>query len=236
MEIAQRNIKLIFCDLDHNPVSELNPLYGHHRTSQRMLQQCKWNKQIKDFTWQQIIIQKINNQAKVLKINGSDEGYNILKQFARDVKIGDVSNREGHAAKVYFNHLFGVEFSRSNDSTINHLLDYGYSILLSCFNKEIVAGGCATQLGIHHINEYNQFNFACDLMECFRPIIDNYVVSNPVDELDSSYKYELINIFNQYYEFNYKNYTLKDIIHLYTQGMISYLNDPKDKKVVKFQL
>lgn len=90
--------------------------------------------------------------------------------------LGDTSNREGFAAKVYFNSLFGQNFSRNLDSFTNSALNYGYSILMSAFARAIYSCGCITQLGIWHKGASNNFNFACDLMEPFRPVIDLEVI------------------------------------------------------------
>ena len=95
---------------------------------------------------------------------GGSGFYKFLEDI-KEVKIGDKTNREGHAAKIYFKELFGKEFVRHNDDVINSALNYGYAILLSTINKEIINNGYLTQLGIHHKNEFNEFNLTCDLME-----------------------------------------------------------------------
>ena len=92
----------------------------------------------------------------------------MLAKYAAEVQPGDVTNREGHAAKVYFNALFGLSFKRGDKTFLNGALNYGYAVILSAFNREIVANGMNTQLGIAHKNEFNAFNLSCDLMEPFR--------------------------------------------------------------------
>lgn len=89
----------------------------------------------------------------------------MLEAYAERVEGADASNREGHAAKVYFGGLFGVGFTRGDGCAINQALNFGYAILLSAFNREIVANGYVTQLGVFHDNMLNPFNLACDLME-----------------------------------------------------------------------
>ena len=106
-------------------------------------------------------------------------------------------NREGHAAKVYFNSLFGKGFSRDDMSSVNAALNYGYGILLSNFNKEIVADGYLTQLGIKHINEYNPFNLTCDLMEPFRVLVDEIVYNNIEKTFDKDFKLLLVDVLNK---------------------------------------
>ena len=150
--------------------------------------------------------------------------------YVNDVRVGDKTNREAHSAKVYFNSLFTKKFIRNANDDINAALNYGYSILLSNFNKEIINNGYLTQLGIHHKSEFNQFNLACDLMEPFRPIIDNFVYYNQTREFDSKYKLDLINIFNNNYKYLGKNYTLKDIIKMYTKNTLDSLSENKKYK------
>ena len=139
--------------------------------------------------------------------------------------IGDKTNREGHAAKVYFNTLFGIGFIRNTSDDINAALNYGYAVLLSTVNKEIVSNGYLTQIGIHHKNEFNEFNLTCDLMEPFRIIIDNFVYYNQGRKLDTEYKLDIVNIFNNTYKYLGKKYTLKDIIKLYVKNTLNSIND-----------
>ncbi len=108
----------------------------------------------------------------------------------KEIELGDKTNREGHAAKVYFNALFGMDFSRSKECAINAALNYGYGILLSCFNREVIANGYITQLGLFHNNMFNQFNLASDLMEPFRILVDRIVVKNKPEKFESERKNE----------------------------------------------
>jgi CRISPR-associated endonuclease Cas1 subtype II len=167
---------------------------------------------------------KIKNQSNLLRKIKSDK-FELLECYISEVEIGDKTNREGHAAKVYFNELFGKDFVRNNSDNINAALNYGYAILLSTVNKEVVSNGFITQLGIHHKNEFNEFNLTCDLMEPFRIIIDNFVYYNQDRELNIEYKLDIVNIFNNTYIYNGKNYTLKDIIKFYIKNTLDSIND-----------
>lgn len=228
-ELSENKINIIFCDEKHNPFGELSSYYSSHNTSKKILMQIKWEEKLKDELWSLIVKNKIINQALLLnKINSNN--YNLLMSYVTEVKKGDKTNREAHAAKVYFNSLFTKSFIRNANDNINAALNYGYSILLSNFNKEIINNGYLTQLGIHHKSEFNQFNLACDLMEPFRPIIDNFVYYNQTREFDSKYKLDLINIFNNNYKYLSKNYTLKDIIKMYTKNTLDCLSDNKKYK------
>jgi len=221
-EISDYKINIIFCDEKHNPFGELKTFYGSHNCSKKIMLQTKWSDKIKGELWSKIIKNKITNQALLLNKINSDS-YNLLLSYVNDVTLGDKTNREGHAAKVYFSALFTKKFVRNENDNINAALNYGYSILLSSFNKEIIANGYLTELGIHHKNEFNPFNLSCDLMEPFRIVIDNFVYFNQERELNSEYKMDIINIFNAKYKYNGKQYILKDIIKMHVKNVFDYL-------------
>ena len=223
-ELSDNKINIIFCDEKHNPFGELSSYYSRHNISKQIKEQIKWKKLSKDMLWLKIVENKILNQAFLLKKIKSDI-YKLLLSYIDDIKIGDKTNREGHAAKVYFNELFGKNFSRNDNNEINAALNYGYAVLLSTFNKEIVSNGYLTQLGIHHKNEFNEFNLTCDMMEPFRIIIDNFVYYNRERRLDSSYKLDIVNIFNNTYKYLGKKYVLKDIIKMYVKNTLDAIND-----------
>ena len=132
-----------------------------------------------------------------------------------------------HAAKVYFNSLFGKKFSRDNENNINSALNYGYAVLLSTINKEVINNGYLTQIGIHHKNEFNPFNLSCDLMEPFRIIIDSFVYYNQDRIFDTKYKLDIINIFNNNFKYKNKMYTLKDILKFYVKNTLECLDNNK---------
>ena len=228
-ELSDNKINIIFCDEKHNPFGELSSYYSRHNTSKQINEQIKWKKLSKDMLWVKIIENKILNQARLLKKIKSSK-YKLLLNYIDEIKIGDKTNREGHAAKVYFNELFGKNFSRNDSNDINAALNYGYAVLLSTFNKEIVSNGYLTQLGIHHKNEFNEFNLTCDMMEPFRIIIDNFVYYNKERKFDSSYKLDIVNIFNNTYKYLGKKYVLKDIIKIYVKNTLDAINDIKKYK------
>ena len=228
-ELSDNKINIIFCDDKHNPYGELRSFYSRHNSSKKILEQVKWTIKEKDALWQKIVINKIINQALLLKKIKSKQ-HNLVASYIDEVTIGDKTNREGHAAKVYFNALFGKGFVRGNNDKINASLNYGYAILLSTISKEIVNNGYLTQVGIHHKNEFNPYNLACDLMEPFRVIIDNFVYYNSDRELDTKLKLDIVNIFNNTYSYNNKKYTLKDIIELYVKNTLDTLNGDKEYK------
>ena len=228
-ELSDNKINIIFCDEKHNPFGELSTYYSKHNTSKMIQRQISWTSNEKDKIWKKIVKNKLLNQAYMLSKIDSEK-YKLLLDYIIEVQDGDSTNREGHAAKVYFNALFGNSFSRRDESNINSALNYGYEILLSTFNKEIINNGYLTQLGIHHKNEFNKFNLGCDLMEPFRIVIDNFVYYNQDKDFDSNLKLEILDIFNHTFKFDGKNYTLKDIIRMYVKNTLDNISDISNYK------
>ena len=169
-ELTKRKVKVIFCDEKRNPSSELVSYYGSHDTSNKIRKQIAWRQNTKEAVWTEIVSEKIRKQKELLELLGKEEAE-LLSSYLQQIAWNDETNREGHAAKVYFNALFGLDFTRTEDNLINAALNYGYSIILSSFTREIVANGYITQLGLFHDNMFNQFNLASDLMEPFRPLV-----------------------------------------------------------------
>ena len=179
-ELVKKKIKVIFCDEKRNPSSELIPYYGSHDTSAKIKNQIEWSEDVKSSVWTEIVAEKIRKQAQHLEFWNLPESR-MLYEYIDEIEFGDATNREGHAAKVYFNALFGMDFTRTAENSINAALNYGYGIILSAFNREVVANGYVTQLGLFHDNMFNQFNLGSDLMEPFRPIVDKKVKQmNPI--------------------------------------------------------
>lgn len=223
-ELVKRKIKVIFCDEKRNPISELVPMYGSHNTSKRVLNQVNWGSNTKAIIWSKIVENKINNQANLLKKYDKEEA-SMLFGYAKQVKPDDTSNREGHAAKVYFNSLFGKEFVRHTGEDINAALDYGYAILASSINKEVVSNGCITQLGIKHKNEFNYFNLSYDIIEPFRTLVDSIVAENIENEFNKDYKYKLINILASKLKMEGKSYYFTNAIQIYVKGLLNALDE-----------
>lgn len=229
-ELVKRKIKVVFCDEKRNPSSELIPLYGSHNTSKRILTQTRWDDNIKGTIWTSIVKNKINNQAKLLKKLCKDEAE-MLFGYLEQVQHDDMSNREGHAAKVYFSSLFGKGFIRHSGDSINAALDYGYAILVSSINKEIVSNGCITQLGIKHKNEFNYFNLSYDIIEPFRVLVDNVVTQKKDLDFDKDYKYELIDVLNSKVKIGGKSYYLTNAIQIYVKCVLDALDDGEPNSV-----
>lgn len=224
-ELVKRKIKVVFCDEKANPLCELTPFYGSHHTSKRILQQMQWQDAIKGIIWQKIVQEKIWNQSKLLFFRKKNEVAQQLLSYREEVLFDDQTNREGHAAKVYFNHIFHEGFKRTDDCFINTCLNYGYSILLSQFNRAIVSGGYLTQIGIHHHGEFNPYNLSCDLMEPFRPMVDKIAIAAS----EESFKDDMISLLSHEIEIDGKKQTLANGIQLYVNSIFSALANPNQK-------
>ena len=225
-ELMNKKIKVMFCDGKRNPQSELVPYYGAHNDSLRIRQQIEWGKEAKVNIWSRIVSEKIMNQSIVLDRNGKKEEAEVLKSYISNILPGDISNREGHAAKVYFNAIFGNEFLRSDEENmINRALNYGYALILSAFNREVTANGYMTQLGLAHDNQFNHFNLSCDLMEPFRVIIDMEVMKSDYSEFTTEQKRDLINALHLPYKIKNSEQTLLNAIRIYTKSVFDALNE-----------
>lgn len=225
-ELIRSGVKVIFCDEKFNPCSELVPYYGAHNTSKRYKIQTQWRDETKNEIWRLIIAQKITNQKNYLQKRGFSAEAELIGSYIPDILPGDTTNREGHSAKVYFNCLMPCGVSRRNGGFLNGCLNYGYAVLLSCFNREIVASGYLTQLGIWHDNEFNQFNLSSDLMEPFRTIVDEVAFSLP--EGDKEFKRKMADILNFQISIDGKTTTLDLAVRTYVRSVLNALeaSDP----------
>lgn len=231
-ELTKKKIKVIFCDEKRNPSSELIGYYGSHDTSAKIRSQIVWDETIRKAVWTEIVTEKIRKQAEHLTYWERTEA-DMLYGYIEEVQFGDVTNREGHAAKVYFNALFGMDFTRTTDNSLNAALNYGYSLLLSTFNRCIVANGYLTQLGLFHDNMFNQFNLASDLMEPFRVLIDQKVLQMKLIDFEHSEKMQLVDILNQEVLIDGKKQYVNNAIKIYCKSVFDALNDD-DSSLMRF--
>lgn len=232
-ELIKHKIKVVFCDEKHNPQSELISYYGSHDTSAKIRTQIQWTREVKENVWTEIVAEKVKQQSEQLKKYELKVPADMLKQYIEEMELGDKTNREGHAAKVYFNALFGMDFSRNKDCAINAALNYGYGILLSCFNREVIANGYITQLGLFHNNMFNQFNLSSDLMEPFRILVDRIVVKNKPEKFDSEEKMNYIYMLEDEVMIDGKHQYISNAIKIYCKSIFDALNE-NDVSLIKF--
>lgn len=222
-KIADENILTIFCDEKRLPSSQLLPFYGRHDSSLQLSRQITWQEAKKSDVWTAIIAQKIINQANHLTQLTFDKSAAALHRLLEALEPFDPSNREGHSARIYFNQLFGNDFTRDDNSDINAGLDYGYTLIMSVFAREIVKMGCLTQLGLKHANQFNDFNLASDIMEPFRIIVDQIIYEHRHLKFGEM-KRELFDMFARQYVYNNQEMFLTNIASDYTKRVIAMMN------------
>lgn len=231
-ELLNRKIKIVFCDDKRNPVGEVIPYYGCHNSTKKIYEQMNWDKEYIKIIWTRIIREKMLNQAKLLEGINSNS-YKKIYSYIDQLEVFDTTNREGHASKVYFNSLFGVDFSRNKDIDINIMLNYGYSIILSQFNKELSNNGLLTQIGIKHCNEFNSFNLSSDLMEPFRPLIDKIVYENKEASFTGGVKVKILEVLNKKVKIKNSNQYVPNAISIYVKSVIEAISK-NDVSLIEF--
>lgn len=198
--LIQNNCTILTCDNTHHPIGLFLPLESNLEQSQRFQKQIKASVPLKKQLWQQTVSAKIFNQAMVLEKR--KKHCDNMKRWAKNVRSGDPDNYEARAANYYWKNLFPVElnFKREREGEPpNNLLNYGYAVLRATVARGLVASGLLPTLGIHHHNKYNAFCLADDIMEPYRPYVDDIVVTiveNGEDftELTPSIKKQLLTI------------------------------------------
>lgn len=223
-ELMNHNIKIIFCDNKHNPQGEIIPYNSCYDTRSKIISQLNWSKETCDKIWKNIVMQKIINQKTLLEIAKKDKvAINLLNEYLNSIELGDTTNREGLAAKVYFNNVFYPTFERHNQTQVENIyLDYGYSLLLSYINKEISIYGYNNCFGIHHCSERNFFNLGCDLMEPFRPFVDYVVIYGNLN--NDNFKQEMMKMFSMEVLCGEKNMILENALNFYVLSVFNALN------------
>jgi CRISPR-associated protein Cas1 len=199
-KLLQNNTALITCDNTHHPVGLQLCLDGHTLQSQKFRAQINASSPLKKHLWQQTVSKKIENQAVLLSIERAENKY--LLNLASTVKSGDSSNNEAKAAAYYWKHIFPdfLQFKRDREGLPpNNLLNYGYAILRAVVARSLVASGLLPTLGIFHRNQYNAYCLADDVMEPYRPYVDQIVCgiirgNGKFLEMTPSMKKELLQI------------------------------------------
>lgn len=225
-KLTENNVCTIICGLDHIPKSYILPMNGHFSQSGNINKQIAWDEDNKKKMHQKIVMAKIHNQATILKINNkSEDVINKLNQFESEVELGDVTNREGLAAKMYFRELFGDDFIRFEEDVINAGLNYGYSIFRSLISSIIVAKGYLPNIGIFHKGKQNMFNLSDDIIEVFRPIVDHYVYNNMLEDIlfKQEHREALIQLTSKKVEIDARKQTISNAIYVYLENIIKEL-------------
>lgn len=178
--LLENNCAVVTCDSHRMPVGLMLPLCGNTLQSERFQEQISASLPLRKQLWQQTVRAKINNQARVLTVCSQVESR-CMRKWSDDVRSGDTDNQEARAAAYYWKHLFSNipeldGFSRSREgSPPNNLLNYGYAILRAVVARALVCSGLLPTFGIHHHNKYNAYCLADDVMEPYRPYVDELV-------------------------------------------------------------
>lgn len=229
-KLMEQDIKVIFCDNEHDPCSELTPYYSNLKRNQNIEKQISWSISKKEQLWTEIVTNKIENQIKIMKIFNlnTSEVVEELNQLEEN----DHSNREAIIAMKYFPAIFGNNFTRGNhDELTNVMLNYGYTVLLSTINQEIASQGYLTQLGIHHHSLQNDFNLSSDLMEPFRQFFDLEVLKIRDEEFNLDNKLRLIDVLNHEIKYDGKSYLIRNAITKHIQYCFKFMDSKKDNFV-----
>ncbi len=176
--LSENNCAVIICDNTRMPSGLLLPVASNTLQGERYRYQINSSVPLKKQLWQQTVQAKITNQAFLLKEKSNIQVSNMLK-WVKEVKSGDSDNIEARAAVYYWAHIFSGQFNFNRDRNglpPNNLLNYGYSILRAIIARSLVGTGLLPTLGIHHRNKYNAYALADDIMEPYRPFVDNIVL------------------------------------------------------------
>lgn len=194
--LSENNVAVIFCGSNYMPTSMLMNLDSNHTQGESFRYQIDASEPLKKNLWKQIVEAKIRNQAALLSKLGKDGDK--LRPLYMNVKSGDADNREGMAARVYWSELFGADFTRERGGdTPNSLLNYGYTILRAATARSLMGSGLMPAFGLFHKNRYNSFPLADDVMEPYRPFVDEIVFdlyANGEDELTRDVKARILKL------------------------------------------
>lgn len=194
--LSDNNVAVVLCGENRMPNAMLTNLDANTTQGESFRAQIEASEPLKKGLWKQIVEAKIRNQAALLTKLGKDGDK--LKPYYMNVKSGDTDNREGIAAKIYWNELFGSNFTRSREGKApNNLLNYGYTILRAAVARSLMGSGLFAQFGIFHRNRYNAFPLADDIMEGYRPYVDEIVYGlheQGITELTKEVKGDLLHL------------------------------------------
>lgn len=232
--LADGNVAVIFCNAKGLPHSMLQPLDANTTQGETLRLQIDTSEPLRKSLWKQIVETKIKNQSRLLdkwQRNGS-----LLKPHYTHVLSGDADNREGIAARIYWMELMGEDFVRDRDEEgINSLLNYGYAVLRAATARALVGSGLMPSLGLFHHNRSNSFPLADDIMEPFRPYVDD-VVMQLCEEgrftLDKETKQALVNVLYSDTQFDNVSRPLQVGLSMTTASLVKCY----DKEITKLAL
>ncbi len=224
--LSKANVNVVLCGVDHLPQTIIFPIFGNSRAADSLKEQLSWDEFRKAMIHQEIVKVKIKHQLFLLKhINKHAKEIQHLKKYMAEVELNDKTNREGLAAKQYFQGIFGSEFKRFSDDVVNAGLNYGYAVLRAQISKTLVSKGLNTTIGIFHKSPTNNFNLSDDIIEPFRPVIDFWVYKNLLKEklFLRDHRLKLIEQTTKDMYFKGFKHTIFNTISMYIDSILSFL-------------
>ena len=240
--LGQENIVVFTCDKTHTPDGIYMPFHQHSRYTQVAHKQIAWSEPFKKRIWQQVISQKVQNQARVLEYMEKHNSASLYA-YAKNVKSGDSTNVESSAARIYFVSLFGKKFyRRDEDDWRNSALNYGYAIVRGAIARGLVSHGFLPAFGLFHSSTLNAFNLADDIIEPYRAFVDVVVaeyfeeyIELPYNRFEATHKVELYQILTMSTVIDETSTTLLNSIEICTTSLMNATLQ-KDVKLIKLPL
>lgn len=231
-ELADNNVSVIFCDKKQMPRTMLMTLEGNTTQQESYKYQMEASAPMKKNVWKQLVECKIRNQALLLNTLGKNG--DTLKPYYMNVKSGDTDNREGAAAREYWSRIFYDGFKREREGEPpNNLLNYGYTILRAAVARALIGSGLYPAFGVFHRNRYNAFPLADDVMEPYRPFVDEIVYhlyyDGAVSELDSQSKGKLLRVLFSDVRMGKVTRPLENALSLTTASLLRMYKGEADK-------
>lgn len=232
-KFIEHDIIVYVCDEKHLPTGIIIGTNNYSRQLKNIKQQMEMSKPLMKRIWQDIVKVKILNQAKCLQELNIKQ-YTKLEEILIGITSGDKNNVEAKAASLYFKLLFGSKFNRSLDCIQNAALNYGYAIVRGMIARTLVMYGFEPSIGIFHHSQLNNFNLADDFIECFRPLVDLYILTNidlTQDELTPENKKEIYKIINCLVLIDGKKFNIQGAIEYMIKSFSTSMN--KNENLIK---
>lgn len=225
---AAKNVSIIIAGDNHMPQALISSINQHYRPFQVIQYQIAQTDTIKALAAEYFLKAKINNQIKVIELTNKDENViKLLSQYENELEGNDEMNREGTAAKVFFNSLYGSDYIRFEKDGINMLQNYGYGVLRSSITRTINSYGLSAFIGVNHKSATNPFNLVYDIIEPFRAIVDYYIYKNLYMAIDNEIpieaRKELVNLLNASVEVKGKKQSVQNAIDLLVKSYLRYI-------------
>lgn len=232
-KFVEHDIVLYICDEKHLPTGILIGTNNYSRQLKNIKMQFECSKPLNKRIWQDIINVKVRNQSETLRILKIDN-YKRLLEMQKGITSGDSKNIEAKAASFYFRELFGRTFNRKIECIENACLNYGYSIIRGMIARTLIMYGFEPAIGIFHHNQLNNFNLADDFIECFRPVVDLYILTNC--DLNQNYllskeKQKIFNIVNCLVLIDGKKFNIQGAIEYMIKSYSTSIN--KKENLIK---